>query len=739
MRSYSEIAKDAAAAQQDDAAAMDRILTDVRDHVYYTCMSILQNSEAAQDATQDVLLTVFTKLHTLKNTGTYIEWVNRITANACKDRLAKPNRELFVNVDDNGHDPFVVFENLDEQSIPDKAFDNAETRQMIVELINNLPDEQRMCVMLYYYGEMKTREIADALDVSEGTVKSRLNYARKALKQGVERLEKQGNIRLHGFSPIPLLAYCLKKAAEESASPVTVQFVRAAAGKAAAASGTASAAAASGTAGTVAAATAGGTAATIAGRVLAGLLSVGLLFGVGYGIWHALDREPPEIPEEIFASEDTPGPSDAPVNTPAAEATQTPEPETYALYGETYHRGAQFTVDQEFQTDGAIQLRYENDETVFSLSDAAFTLETEDGTFPLERSAGAEEIPAGGTGSIELAASDAHGEPVALTARNLAAETDDSLRIVFTNAREDKSAESDRVAGQAQVLGMRLSVDQIYTDSGMGKIVLRVQNSWRLTCFGGSGASAATLLTGKGRFETSVRRTFEPNADESITLYFDNAEGMPESLSIDGIYMLDDAGQPTGEASSVTIPLVRGEPTQRPTAAPTAAPTATPAPVWSEWSTEEPPADAVETMQRVQIRYRIKWWTVYRESPASYPELTNAWFNDTRSRYATGYTEDRGEEETMQDSWFDTKGEAESFITAHKNDPAYHFYAFSTVQAMTNGQYKVQYAVKVRKTYGCFYSAYSDWVDSEHYVKPGSESANTTIEEETRVLWRYTK
>ncbi len=647
---------------------MDRILADVRDPVYYTCLRILRSEDAAQDVTQTVLLSVFTKLNTLKNAGAYISWVNRITANACKDRLSKRNRELFLDTNENGHDPFAAFEGVDEQNIPDKVFDDAETRRLIVELVNKLSDEQRMCVMLYYYDEMKTREIADALDVSEGTVKSRLNYARKTLKEGIERLEKQGNIRLHGLLPIPFLAYCLKKAAEESTAPVTVQLIRAAAGKAAAsgtaASGTAASGAATAASGTAAAAAAGSAAATIAGRILAGLLSVGLLLGIGYGIWHALDREPPEIPEEVFAAEDTPEPSasEMPVNTPSAEPEQTPASEMYTLYGKTYHQGTLFTVDQQFRTNDTIRLHFENDETAFTLEGAQFALETADGTLPLERRAGPEEIREGENGSIELVASEVHGKPNALTVQNLPIEASSRFRLVFTDAREDKPAASERIRGQAQALGMRLSVDQIYTDNGMGKIVLQVQNSWRRTCFGGSGMSAATLLTGKGRFETSVRRIFEPNADESVTLYFDNAEGLPESLSVDGIYMLDDAGQPTGEASSVTIRFMYGDPTQRPTAAPTATPTPTatatptatpeptltpvptitPQPVWSEWSIDEPPEDAIEVETRQVYRKRAYYAKEY--SFSQYPGETKeeveaavdaaiaAELNDLRSR-----------------------------------------------------------------------------------------------------------
>ena len=211
-RGYEQIAADVALAQNGDAEAMNRILADVQDTIYYNCKTMLQNEQAAQDATQDILITIYQKIGAVSDPKAYVAWVRRITANHCKNRLCKVNKEFLMPAAEDDEDPFAAFEDTDEQRIPDKAFDNEETRRMIVDLVNGLPDEQRMCVMLYYYDEMKTREIAEALKVSEGTIKSRLNYARKSIKDGVKAYEKQG-IKLYSVSPIPFLGYFLGKTA----------------------------------------------------------------------------------------------------------------------------------------------------------------------------------------------------------------------------------------------------------------------------------------------------------------------------------------------------------------------------------------------------------------------------------------------------------------------------------------------------------------------------------------------
>ena len=175
----SMLANDVRPAQNGDPNAMDRLLTAVQDMVYYSCLSMLRNEAEAQDAAQDVLITIYQKLQLLSDPQAYLGWVKRITANRCKDRLSRVNREFLLSETEDGEDSLSFLEDLDAQCVPDKMLDTVETRRMILELIDRLPDEQRVCVILYYYNEMKTREIAEALGVSEGTVKSRLNYARK--------------------------------------------------------------------------------------------------------------------------------------------------------------------------------------------------------------------------------------------------------------------------------------------------------------------------------------------------------------------------------------------------------------------------------------------------------------------------------------------------------------------------------------------------------------------------------
>ena len=244
--------------------AREALVLAVQNRVYYHCKKMLMNEEDALDATQEVLISMLTKLDTLKEPGAFWGWLSAMTANYCRNALRRGGREMQIPEDEEGNSLLDTFEDLDEQAVPDKALDSEESRRMILDLIDDLPEAQRLCVLMYYYDEMGVKDIAAALETSEGTVKSRLNYARKAIKEGVDRYAAQG-IKLYSLSPLPFLAYLLKEdallgglTAAQSASCAQAAL----AGSSAVLAGTgATAAAGAGTAAGTGSAAAGGTAA----------------------------------------------------------------------------------------------------------------------------------------------------------------------------------------------------------------------------------------------------------------------------------------------------------------------------------------------------------------------------------------------------------------------------------------------------------------------------------------------
>ena len=193
-----------------DRGAQEELVLAVQDRVYLYCRKLLRNEEDAQDAAQDVLIAMLTGLDALRSPGAFRTWLDQTTAHTCYKKIAQ-NR-VRRRMLDRAAQLLDSREDLCDQTIPDKILDTEENRRIIHELVDALPEPQRMCVLLYYYGEMPVKDIAAAMEVSENTIKSRLHYARRTIKRGCERIIAQGT-PLYGLSPLPFLQYFLQKEA----------------------------------------------------------------------------------------------------------------------------------------------------------------------------------------------------------------------------------------------------------------------------------------------------------------------------------------------------------------------------------------------------------------------------------------------------------------------------------------------------------------------------------------------
>ena len=186
-------------ARQGDESAIQDLYIDAYKSVYYLALRMVKNPDDAEDIMQDVFITVQEKITQLREPEAFYGWINQITANKCNRFLSKyPG---IIRLDDENE--FLELADDDPMNLPDKAIDDAETRKIILEVIENLPDAQRVCVMLFYYSQNTIAQIADALETNENTVKSRLALARAKIKAALEEKEKREGIKLYGF-PIAL-------------------------------------------------------------------------------------------------------------------------------------------------------------------------------------------------------------------------------------------------------------------------------------------------------------------------------------------------------------------------------------------------------------------------------------------------------------------------------------------------------------------------------------------------------
>ena len=168
-----------------DLDAQEDLMRAAQNRVYYHCKKMLKHEETAWDASQDVLLAMITSLDQLQEPAAFWGWVDGITADRCKHLLSTSHKERQLPEDEEGSALLESVEDLEETLTPDKGLDNEETRRMILGLVGALPPEQQMTVLFYYYDEMTVKQIAEAMDTSEDTVKSRLNDARRSIEESI--------------------------------------------------------------------------------------------------------------------------------------------------------------------------------------------------------------------------------------------------------------------------------------------------------------------------------------------------------------------------------------------------------------------------------------------------------------------------------------------------------------------------------------------------------------------------
>lgn len=173
-------------------------------NVYAVAYSIVKNEHDACDLAQEAYLSAFSNIESLEDISKFPKWVVQIAANKCKDFLRKKKPSLFSQFDTDETDfESEIVDNSDTYN-PDKLIEDKEVKKIVQEILYSLPEDQRMCVILYYGQDFKISEIAEALGISESTVKSRLSYAKKKIKQKVEEYEKNGT-KLHSISAISIL------------------------------------------------------------------------------------------------------------------------------------------------------------------------------------------------------------------------------------------------------------------------------------------------------------------------------------------------------------------------------------------------------------------------------------------------------------------------------------------------------------------------------------------------------
>lgn len=191
------LAKHVLKAQKGNKKALEYIIKETSNYIYYYCLTLLRDEDEACEAVQDIYVIMLEKIKTLKNPQAFLGWLKVVTSNYCKNRLSrKPLTIAFEEVDVD-----IFTDDINSQIMPEKCLENEMICEIIMLAIKNLPDIYRECVLMYYYQQLSIEQISVILDVKEGTIKSRLYNARQAIKAELEKHGRE-NLTFDGVSPL---------------------------------------------------------------------------------------------------------------------------------------------------------------------------------------------------------------------------------------------------------------------------------------------------------------------------------------------------------------------------------------------------------------------------------------------------------------------------------------------------------------------------------------------------------
>ena len=167
--------------KQQHAAAQEALYRKYSDVLFGICLKYSPGYAEAQDNLQDAFITIFSRIEQYEGKGSFEGWIKRITVNTVLQKYRKKR----------------TFDIADESALEDQedevAFGPEVPLDYLLRIVQELPYRYRLVFNLYVLDGYSHKEIADMLDISDGTSKSNLARARGILKKKVEEYNKDAS------------------------------------------------------------------------------------------------------------------------------------------------------------------------------------------------------------------------------------------------------------------------------------------------------------------------------------------------------------------------------------------------------------------------------------------------------------------------------------------------------------------------------------------------------------------
>jgi len=174
-----------------DASAFGEIVNKYQDKIYNLCRYMLGNVADAEDAAQDVFLKAYQALPKFQPDASLYTWLYRIATNTCIDYKRKPIWESLFGSSEEGEK--LIHDIASDAPSPEKLYQAKQIDQALQAGLAKLSPKLRAIIILKEIEELSYEEIAATLDISVGTVKSRIARAREDLKKSMKYFREQNS------------------------------------------------------------------------------------------------------------------------------------------------------------------------------------------------------------------------------------------------------------------------------------------------------------------------------------------------------------------------------------------------------------------------------------------------------------------------------------------------------------------------------------------------------------------
>jgi len=196
-------------AQNGNKSSFEFIYKETFSFAWYRASIITHNNQdLTADIVQDAYVVCHRQISTLENIDAFYAWFGSIIYHLSMQYFRKQKREVPFDHSSYDWDSFVS--PLEIQNNPELSVQETATKEIVMELIDTLPELQKLTLIAHYYDGLKIEQIAKSMECPESTVKSRLNYARAALRTAIERLERTHGYRIHSIG-FPILYVALRE------------------------------------------------------------------------------------------------------------------------------------------------------------------------------------------------------------------------------------------------------------------------------------------------------------------------------------------------------------------------------------------------------------------------------------------------------------------------------------------------------------------------------------------------